>query len=341
MVAISTVFRTCARVLLGGDLEPAALVRAQRATLAVVDDPLRQYSSFALRLALAAVIATGGIAAGSSAVVIGAMLIAPLMSPMLGVALATVMGRPRTAARALLVTVLGALACIGVAVVVAGIVPVSVNTATNQEVLSRVSPRLVDLVVALASGLMAAIATMRSDIPDAAPGIAISASIVPPLCVVGVALEAGDMAAAHGALLLFLANFFAIQIMCFIVFLAMGLGRRSYSETAGRMRALWYAVVIVGALAVAMPLAAASVDVIAASARERAAQDAAAAWLERSDYRLRSFDIDDDVLMVEIAGVGAAPSTPRLVSELRRRDVELTEVRVAVVAERRVELRAS
>lgn len=332
--------RAISHVLLGGKIEPETLAQAQRATLAMVDDSLRQYSSFALRLTLSAVIATGGIAAGSTAVVIGAMLIAPLMSPMLGIALATVMGRPRAAARALIVTIIGALACVGLAAVVALIVPVSINTATNQEVLARTSPRLVDFVVALASGTMAAIATMRSDIPDAAPGIAISASIVPPLCVVGVSLEAGDIPAAQGAGLLFFANFFAIQVMCFVVFLAMGLGRQAYSEMASRLRVLWCALAIAGALGVAVPLAAASVDMIAASARERATQDAVAAWLDGSDYRLRFFDIDSDACMVEISGVGVAPSTSSLVTELRRRDVGLAEVRVAVVAEHRAEVLA-
>ncbi|MFR4999894.1 MAG: DUF389 domain-containing protein [Slackia sp.] len=94
-----------ARFLAGGSISQEALSCALRDSLVAVDAPLRQYSSFFLRLALAAVIAAGGIAAGSSAVVIGAMLIAPLMSPILGTALATVTGRPKSAVRTLGVTV--------------------------------------------------------------------------------------------------------------------------------------------------------------------------------------------------------------------------------------------
>lgn len=324
------------RVLAGGRVDTVTLEEARRDSLVVVNDPWRQYSSFFWRLALAAVVATGGIAAASTAVVIGAMLIAPLMSPMLGCALAIVSGRPRAAVRTLLVTVAGVALCIGIAAAVGAVAPVSVNTATNQEVLARVTPRLIDLMVALASGMMAALALVRDDIPDAVPGIAISASLVPPLCVVGVALQAGDVMAARGSMLLFVANFFAIQLMCCAVFAALGLGRRVRSERAGRMRAAWYALTAVGALMVAVPLAVTSWNVIEASAQERAVAEITVAWLEDSGYRLRVFDMEDGVLSIEIAGVGRAPSPARLAEELDEAQVGVEELRVIPVAERRV-----
>lgn len=324
------------RVLAGGRVDTVKLEEARRDSLVVVHDPWRQYSSFFWRLVLAAVVATGGIAAASTAVVIGAMLIAPLMSPMLGCALAIVSGRPRAAVRTLLVTAAGVALCIGIAAAVGAVTPVSVNTATNQEVLARTAPRLIDLMVALASGMMAALALVRDDIPDAVPGIAISASLVPPLCVVGVALQAGDIAAARGSMLLFIANFFAIQLMCCAVFAALGLGRRVRSERAGRMRAAWYALTAAGALVVAVPLAVTSWGIIEVSAQERAAAEVTVAWLEDSEYRLREFDMEDGVLSIEIAGVGRAPSLARLADELEEAQVGVDELRVIPVAERRV-----
>ena len=324
------------RVLVGGHVDTVTLERARRDSLVVTDDPGRQYSSFFWRLVLAAVIATGGVAASSSPVIIGAMLIAPLMSPMLGCALAIVTGRARAAARTLAVTAVGAVLCVGIAAAVGAIAPVSVNTATNQEVLARTAPRLIDLLVALASGMMAALALVRDDIPDAVPGIAISASIVPPLCVVGVALQAGDLTAARGSLLLFVANFFAIQLMCCAVFAALGLGRAARSEEAGRMRRVWYVLMLVGALVVAVPLSVTSWGIIQASARERAVADITVAWLEGSDYRLLDFDMEDGVLSIEIAGTGASPSTASLARELDEAQLGVEELRVIPVAERRV-----
>ena len=72
--------------------------------------------------------------------------------------------------RTLGVTAAGVAACVAVAFAVALVIPVEVNTATNSEVLARTSPRLVDLVVAFAAGLIAAVALVRDDIPDAVPG---------------------------------------------------------------------------------------------------------------------------------------------------------------------------
>ena len=94
-------------LLLGGPLDRDVLQSAERSTLMLIDDPRRQYSSFALRLLAATVVATAGIAADSATTIIGAMLIAPLMSPMLGTALATALGRPLAAVRALAITLAG------------------------------------------------------------------------------------------------------------------------------------------------------------------------------------------------------------------------------------------
>lgn len=190
------------KILLGGELDTRVLEGAKQATFVEVDNPLRQYSMFFLRLLAATVVATAGVAADSSTTIIGAMLIAPLMSPMLGVALATALGRMRDLFRTLGLTLLGMGIVVLVSIGVTAIIPVAVDMDANTQVLARISPRLVDLIIALAAGFMAALASMRSDIPDALPGVAISASIVPPLCVVGASIYEGAPEAAIGALLL-------------------------------------------------------------------------------------------------------------------------------------------
>ena len=164
------------RLLLGGELEAEVLMGAERSTLMRVDEPLRQYSSFFLRLLAATVVATAGIASDSSTTIIGAMLIAPLMSPMLGCALATTMGRPREAFRTLALVVGGMALVVVASMGVTAVIPVAADMDTNSQVLARVSPRLVDLIIAMAAGFMAALASLRADIPDAVPGVAISAS---------------------------------------------------------------------------------------------------------------------------------------------------------------------
>lgn len=324
------------QVLLGGELDTEVLEQAERSTFVRIDEPLRQYSSFFMRLVVAAIIATAGVAADSATTIIGAMLVAPLMSPMLGTALAVAIGRPAKALRAFALTALGMGIAVVVAVGVTAIIPVDVDMSTNTQVLARTSPRLVDLIIALASGFVAALASIRSDIPDAVPGIAISASIVPPLCVVGAALYEGVFDAAVGAFLLFVTNYVAIQIMGGAVYLIAGLGTCALSVIEGKARSLWYGAVGIGALVVVLLLASTSFSVVHESEQLRSVQNVVAAWVDGSDWRISRFELEDGSLHLEVAGTGEEPSVEQLNRELIDAGVELDEVSLAVVEEHRV-----
>lgn len=326
-----------ATLLLGGPLDESVLRDAERSTFMLVDAPLRQYSSFFLRLIAATVVATAGIAADSATTIIGAMLIAPLMSPILGVALAIALGRPRAMLRTLLLVAIGMGIVVAVSAGITSIIPVAANMETNTQVLSRVSPRLVDLIIALASGFMAALASMRRDIPDAVPGVAISASIVPPLCVVGAALYEGAFDEASGAFLLFITNFVAIQIMGSIVYLLMGLGSRQYSVAGANARVLWYTAVIAAAAVIGLVLGNASASVLQSAQQERAAQEATAAWLEDSGYRVVSLTLSDGELYLQIAGTGRVPPLDELNDSLAARQAGINATSLSVLQERRLE----
>lgn len=122
------------RLLLGGTLDREVLLGAERSTLMLVDDPLRQYSSFFMRPLAATVVATAGIASDSATTIIGAMLIAPLMSPMLGTALAAAMGRPRQALRTLALVILGMALVVLASACVTALIPVAADMETNSQV---------------------------------------------------------------------------------------------------------------------------------------------------------------------------------------------------------------
>lgn len=323
--------------LLGGRLDGAVLREAERSTLMVVDDPWRQYSSFTLRLLLATVIATCGIAADSAAAVIGAMLVAPLMSPMVGTALACAEGSPRAVLRTLLITAAGTAGVIAVSAAVAAVIPVGIDMGTNAQVLSRISPRLVDLVIAVAAGAVAALSLLRRDISDAVPGIALSASIVPPLCVVGAGLYKADLAAAAGALLLFCTNYVAVQVSCGIAFVLMGVPRHGAGAIEGRARGLWYGMVGFAAVAILLLLLGTSLGIVRDNERLRAVQGAVATWLEDSGYRVGSLGIEDDRLYLSIAGMGPVPETRALTDGLDEAGAELDGVSLAVVEEQRLD----
>lgn len=324
------------RALLGGELDPAMLESAERSTFVEVADPVRQYSSFWLRLLAATVIATAGVASDSSTTVIGAMLVAPLMSPMLGTALAVAVGRPADAARTLLQTVLGMAFVVVVSAAVTNLIPIDGGMSLNGQVTSRIAPRLVDMAIALSAGFVAALASLRSDIPDALPGVAISASIVPPLCVVGAGICEGAYTASLGAFTLFITNYIAIQVSGAVVYLLAGLGSRRLPARDGRSRALWYALVSAVMVVLVVLLGGASLSVARAAERDRAARDVAASWTESTGYRVSQLSIVGDDLYVEVSGEGAVPSAESLRDDLDGAGIAFGRISVAARPEQTV-----
>jgi uncharacterized hydrophobic protein (TIGR00271 family) len=233
------------------------------------DGPSRRakYTRFWLLLTLASAIASAGIVADSTATVIGAMIVAPLMMPIQGTMLASVLGDRANLRRSLATMILGALGSVTIGVLVGLLVVQSVTAATNGQVASRVSPGLIDLFAALATGAVGSIALLRSDISDTLPGVAIAISLVPPLCVAGLVLESGEPAQALGALLLFLTNVAAILGSGAVVFAVYGFSRvrieeAADKEAARRQRATAYVTMAALVALIAVPLTYSTVNAI-------------------------------------------------------------------------------
>jgi len=174
---------------------------------------------FYTMMALSTAIATLGVLLDSAAVVIGAMLVAPLMSAIIPLGLGVVQGDARLLRLAAKSTIRGVLIAVMIALVIGVIVPGERVTA---EMASRASPSLLDLGVALASGAAAAYALSRKDMSASLPGVAIAVALVPPLAVVGLALAQSEWSIAGGASLLFATNLVAIAAMGGFVFLLLG-----------------------------------------------------------------------------------------------------------------------
>jgi len=183
-------------------------------------DTRRKMSAFWVLLVLATVIATSGVVADSTATVIGAMIVAPLMTPILGTALSVVLANRRLVAVNFGLVIVGALSVIAIAYLIGMTSQMHLVADSNSQIAGRVSPRLIDLVGALATGAVGAFATVRSDVSDTLPGVAIAISLVPPLAVVGLTLESGEPSQALGALLLFGTNVSAIIATGTVVFLS-------------------------------------------------------------------------------------------------------------------------
>ena len=164
---------------------------------------------FVLSNLAATVIATAGLLGDSAATVIGAMLIATLTGPIFGVGLALVDYDDRLLWRALRTLAAGTAMVVGVALVLGYLAP---PMSTTSEMLSRTSPRLVDLVVALASGAICAYALTTPRLNAAVFGVAIAVALVPPLATTGLFIARAEWDLAGGAFLLAFVNIVAIQV---------------------------------------------------------------------------------------------------------------------------------
>jgi uncharacterized hydrophobic protein (TIGR00271 family) len=237
------------------------------------------YVRFAVLLLLSAVIATGGVITDSTATVIGAMIVAPLMTPIMALALAVVSADVRRMGRSLLIVSCGVAAVVGLSWLMALISPILVEAATNSQVSGRISPQALDLFVALASGAAGAFALSRRNVSDALPGVAIAISLVPPLCVVGTMLANGDPSAARGAMLLFATNLVAILVAGGGLLAIMGYGRVALAGRTSRARRRAAVLIAVATAVILVPLEATTTRIARQTSLEYAVSREADAYL--------------------------------------------------------------
>lgn len=180
---------------------------------------------FFIMVILSCIIATYGLLSNSVAVIIGAMLIAPLMYPILKGALSLTIGSNTLFKNALYAEFLGVVISITCAVFLTLLLPI---TELNTEILARTKPTLIDLVIAIASGFAGTVAICYRPSSAILPGVAIASALMPPLCVVGIGIAKQDYNVAGGALLLFLSNIIAINVAGIIVFELVGFGEKFF-----------------------------------------------------------------------------------------------------------------
>ncbi len=292
----------------------------------------RRLSRYWLLLPLSAVIASAGVVSDSTATVIGAMIVAPLMTPILGIVLAVVLADGANLRRCVLLVVAGAAAVVAIGWLLGQFVPYPIVAATNTQVAARVTPRIVDLVAALATGAVGAVALARSDISDTLPGVAIAISLVPPLAVVGLTLESGAPRQSLAAFVLFITNVAAILASGIVV---MGLNRvhRLFGQdiAAGFHRGGAVAIIACLLLVVIVPLWINSDRIDKTSVRESEVQAVAEHWASDAGWSVLGVTATGDQVLVEATGPNPAPGLPLLRRDLDAAGLEGLDVRVDLV----------
>ncbi|OSM05364.1 hypothetical protein MAIT1_03546 [Magnetofaba australis IT-1] len=203
--------------------------------------------SFFALMVMSALLALFGLYANSAPVIIGAMILAPLMGPIISLSMGLARAHPlliRDSVKTLLLGILTALLC---AIVVAKLMPLRVLT---HEMAARLSPNLLDLGVAVVSGMAGAYANAREEIAKGLAGVAIAVALVPPLCVLGIGLGWMDWSVVSGASLLFATNLVGIAVAGSVAFLALGFAPFHLAR-----KGLWLSLALLGAVSVPLYLA--------------------------------------------------------------------------------------
>ncbi len=205
-------------------LPKASLERRGEVRLGLRDTAQPDFDYFVLVI-LSSMIATLGLLTNSGAVIIGAMLVAPLMSPIIGLGMGSLVGDEKLLKYAISAILRGAIIAIVVSILLTWLnnaLPFVTLQELPVEVLSRTRPSPIDLLIALAGGLAAAFALAQPSLSAALPGVAIATALMPPLGVVGIGIAMGRWDVAGGAFLLFITNAVTIAFASMLVFFVLG-----------------------------------------------------------------------------------------------------------------------
>jgi uncharacterized hydrophobic protein (TIGR00271 family) len=184
-------------------------------------------ADFTIMIGLSSAIACIGLLKNSTAIVIGAMLVAPLMTPLIGSGLALIQGNLKLFRNSVRAMILGVLIGLLISIIITFFVPVDELPLT---VIERGRPDIMDLFVALFSGIAAGYAFSRTTVAEAIVGVAVATALVPPLATVGIAIAHKRIFLAESAFILFITNLVAIILGAALAFRLLGVSSSSYTS---------------------------------------------------------------------------------------------------------------
>ena len=266
------------------------------------------FLNYAVLLTLATIIATYGVIAGSTATVIGAMIISPLMTPIMATTLAIVLGDTHRASRSMIMVIASVIFVILIgALITSSISPLAIDFQQNQEIVSRTAPDMFALYVALVSGAAGAYAVSRESVSDSLPGVAIAISLVPPLSVTGISLAKFQWTDALDSFLLFLTNLFAILVSGGAIFWLSGINPGQMDKKRTKRRKQAFSVAIICVILISIPLFISGYETLDVSHKNKEAQDITKEWLSKTTYEIKEFSLRKQNLTIQIAGSGPLP----------------------------------
>ncbi|NPV63364.1 MAG: TIGR00341 family protein [Methanotrichaceae archaeon] len=195
---------------------------------------------YLVMIVLSSIVAAIGVLNNNVAVIIGAMVIAPMLGPNVALSLATTLGDLPLAKSALRTNLMGILIALSLSVFIGSVLPVD---PTLSEIATRTRVGLMDIVLALTSGAAGAL-SFTTAAPAVLIGVAVAVALLPPLVACGLLLGSGHETLAFGALLLFLVNVICVNLAGVATFLAQGIGPRDWWEAEAAKRATFVAIAV-------------------------------------------------------------------------------------------------
>lgn len=175
--------------------------------------------AFLVLMVLSVLLAVSGLFANSAPVIIGAMILAPMMAPIISLAMGLARADTSLLQSSLRTLAGGTLLALGCAMGMTWLIPLDTLTPEMQ---SRLTPTLLDLGVAVIAGIAGAYANAKEEVAKSLAGVAIAVALIPPLAVVGIGLGWADLVVAGGAFLLFITNLVGIALSAALTFLVLG-----------------------------------------------------------------------------------------------------------------------
>lgn len=284
---------------------------------------------FAILLSLSVLIAVMGLAADSGPVVIGAMLVSPLTTPLMGLSGALTMGWPRRQLEALAILVAGTVWAFVLAYVTLKLLPEPrAVTLQSEELLARTEPRLLDLGVAVVAGAAGAYVLVRREAIGALPGVAIAVALVPPLSAIGMMVELGEPELAGDALLLYLTNLAGIVFAGALVLLAAGWRPWTDDGRLPRRAKIGLASAAAMVAVIAYPLTIVTRHGLAQAMDHDDAMTLTREWARGTGMHVDDVEVEPHAVRVEVAGPKPPPSAESLAARLASAFEQ--EVRVTV-----------
>lgn len=199
-----------------------------------VSKDVKLNSNFIVLVILSTVVAAIGLIENNVAVVIGAMVIAPLLGPNLALGLGTALGDVDLMRKALKTNLVGVTVCVSLSVLIGLIWPFDIN---SPELLARTNVGLDSLALALASGAAAAL-SLTTGLSSVLVGVMVAVALLPPAATFGLMLGHGQYQLAMGAALLLIANVVCLNLATKVVFLIKGISPRTWWEKEKAKRAM-------------------------------------------------------------------------------------------------------